>query len=665
MINPKHSTTRPKLGGIARKTGSVALAAMLSLSLAPSLAFAEEVAGAEGGEPTEQTAQPTTTETSNSLATTAQNATQPETKQQAKETTGQMEQKEQSTGTGETTTSTQENTPNATPKATTSQDVTLTFSSNNPMANQMLPTAFSNTGTLVDSNGNRSLNITLTDASKAVALKGITYGGTYYAAENMVVTLPITSFADGMKIDASVSVTIPGHTESQPYPISITVKQADQTSPEQPGVDKTKLSGMIGGAQATLQRYAQKTDEAKAALKSAIEAAQKVADNSNATAEEVRNAMGQLGAALTAFTNSADKPSAPSPEKPGSTDNEKPSASQAVATPDGMSMIVDKQYADVPTTVDIQIDKAGLPPQMLEGMPDGVLAKTFANRSIVSWNGSKYVVTFSLGSERSAKIITAVLYEGKELARGADGLSYTVETSSLKSPLNLIVRTAMTGTTDVPTTLAVDTKAVGENAETPKDDKKPETGSNNQNQNQNSDNKPAAKAEKFQVGHTYRVPIAFTKEGSSETSMAAKYFGTTALVRPKADGTFDVTFAATSEGLNYITSLKYKGKALTRSGDQFTVNIPAAERDTTVPIEMDITMLKTMGINDPVTSDMHLYLSRAEDLGDNAGDAKASSNPPLAQTGDESDAAGLVTLAALAAGGMAVAARRRREELAE
>ena len=58
---------------------------------------------------------------------------------------------------------------------------------------------------------------------------------------------------------------------------------------------------------------------------------------------------------------------------------------------------------------------------------------------------------------------------------------------------------------------------------------------------------------KFQVGHTYQVPIAFMKHNSSEASMAAKYFGDTALVRPQANGTFQVSFAATSEGLNYIS----------------------------------------------------------------------------------------------------------------
>ena len=37
----------------------------------------------------------------------------------------------------------------------------------------------------------------------------------------------------------------------------------------------------------------------------------------------------------------------------------------------------------------------------------------------------------------------------------------------------------------------------------------------------------------FQVGHTYEVPIAFFKQGSvTEKSMAAQYFGDTALVRP-------------------------------------------------------------------------------------------------------------------------------------
>ena len=40
----------------------------------------------------------------------------------------------------------------------------------------------------------------------------------------------------------------------------------------------------------------------------------------------------------------------------------------------------------------------------------------------------------------------------------------------------------------------------------------------------------------FQVGHTYQVPASWLKHNSTEESMAAKYFGDTALVRRHVQG---------------------------------------------------------------------------------------------------------------------------------
>ena len=122
-------------------------------------------------------------------------------------------------------------------------------------------------------------------------------------------------------------------------------------------------------------------------------------------------------------------------------------------------------------------------------------------------------------------------------------------------------------------------------------------GNNGQGNGGTTTTDPAGqKAEQgFQVGHTYQVPVSWLKQNSSETSMAAKYFGDTALVRPQSDGTFKVSFSATSEGANHIISLAYNGSDLAKSGNQYTVSIPKADSDTVVPISMTIKEMEQLG----------------------------------------------------------------------
>lgn len=427
-----------------------------------------------------------------------------------------------------------------------------------------------------------------------------------------------------------------------------------ENQPEQPSVDKTALQEALGAAKAV--QKGQKTDEAWKALQDAIAQAEAALANERIPQTGIDGVTAMLNKAVADFNSSSNaanpaNPSTPEPERPGDSGDGKPGAAEegAVETPGGFKLVKDKAYDVTASTTSAMINQFGL----------------LSKEATVAWNGTAYVVTIGFQGN-AASALKSFTYQGKA-AESLGGNRYRFETADITKPMTLAFSLGspapeMTVEGDV----TLDTTSLPTASGEPiKPEQKPESNSNQNNaqnnSNSNGNDQPAAKAAKFQVGHTYRVPIKFTKENGTETSMAAKYFGDTAIVRPKSDGTFDVTFAATSEGLKYITSLKYQGKNLSRSGDQFTVNIPAAERDTTVPIEMDITMLKSMGINDPVTSDMHLYLSRAEDLGTNAGSTKASSSPMLAQTGDENGVAGLATLAALAAGGMAVAVRRRKE----
>ena len=186
-------------------------------------------------------------------------------------------------------------------------------------------------------------------------------------------------------------------------------------------------------------------------------------------------------------------------------------------------------------------------------------------------------------------------------------------------------------------------------------------GNNGQGNGGTTTTDPAGqKAEQgFQVGHTYQVPVSWLKQNSSETSMAAKYFGDTALVRPQSDGTFKVSFSATSEGASHIISLAYNGSTLAKSGNQYTVSIPKADSDTVVPISMTIKEMEQLGGGAQV-ADMHLKLSQAKDLGTGQDSVVASSSTTMAQTGDvAAGVAGAAAVAALVAGGVAVASRRR------
>lgn len=643
MINPNHRVVRPALGGLARKMGSTALAAALSLSMIPSIAFAEGDVAAEGGEPTEQTApegreltgQTAAAEAPSAPTATPQDEVQPETEGQ------------EPAGSTSTAQPAAKATVNLVEGKVYTAPIALVKDDGSPSG----AARYFDTDATIEKSG-ESYTIIITATAEGRPLISSIEGARSMGEGRYALTAP------SLENDITVSFTISAPGMPRPMTQSCLMKidtdNITENQPEQPSVDKTALQEALGAAKAV--QKGQKTDEAWKALQDAIAQAEAALANERIPQTGIDGVTAMLNKAVADFNSSSNaanpaNPSTPEPERPGDSGDGKPGAAEegAVETPGGFKLVKDKAYDVTASTTSAMINQFGL----------------LSKEATVAWNGTAYVVTIGFQGN-AASALKSFTYQGKA-AESLGGNRYRFETADITKPMTLAFSLGspapeMTVEGDV----TLDTTSLPTASGEPiKPEQKPESNSNQNNaqnnSNSNGNDQPAAKAAKFQVGHTYRVPIKFTKENGTETSMAAKYFGDTAIVRPKSDGTFDVTFAATSEGLKYITSLKYQGKNLSRSGDQFTVNIPAAERDTTVPIEMDITMLKSMGINDPVTSDMHLYLSRAEDLGTNAGSTKASSSPMLAQTGDENGVAGLATLAALAAGGMAVAVRRRKE----
>lgn len=391
-------------------------------------------------------------------------------------------------------------------------------------------------------------------------------------------------------------------------------------------VDKTALNAAIAKAKAIKQ--GNKTDKAFAALQEAIATAEKAAANDKIPQAGVNEATEQLNVAIEKFGISADKPSSSKAD---------------------FKLEQGKEY-----TVPAKLVKA-------DGS-DSMAAQYFEQNATVVWDGAHYKVRFGI-TATGAEYIKGVSHAGADATSlGSNHYEVTVGslaeaielTFGLSTPMGDMQQTAYLSldTTSLPTTSGEPIKPSNPNDN---------TGNNGGNNSGTTTTDPAGrKAEQgFQVGHTYQVPVSWLKQNSSETSMAAKYFGDTALVRPQSDGTFKVSFSATSEGASHIILLAYNGSTLAKSGNQYTVSIPKADSDTVVPISMTIKEMEQLGGGAQV-ADMHLKLSQAKDLGTGQDSMVASSSTTMAQTGDvAAGVAGAAAVAALVAGGVAVASRRR------
>ena len=411
---------------------------------------------------------------------------------------------------------------------------------------------------------------------------------------------------------------------------------ADKADPgqDEQKVDKTLLNQKIADAKAIEQ--GNKTDEAFKALQEAIATAEKAAANDKIPQAGVDAVTEQLQKAIDAFNTSKDA-EAPAPT---------PSEEQAVTTADGFKLVAGKEY-----TLPVSFINATTGEQ-------STAANFMEATATISYADGSYSVTVTPNAQ-GKQFLTAMMYAGKSAVQNADG-SFTISgvpainkdiTVSVTMPGGTVDMGVRLDTTSLPT-------ASGEPV-TPQPPANNNNGSNGNNDGGATTDPNGHQAEQgFQVGHTYQVPASWLKHNSTEESMAAKYFGDTALVRPQSDGTFKVSFSATSEGANHIISLAYNGSDLAKSGNQYTVSIPKADSDTVVPISMTIKEMEQLG-GGAQMADMHLKLSQAKDLGTGQDNVVASSNKILSQTGDNvAGVAGAAAVAAVAAGAAVVARRR-------
>lgn len=442
-------------------------------------------------------------------------------------------------------------------------------------------------------------------------------------------------------------------------------------------VDKSALNAAIADAKALAQGG--KTDEAWDELQAAIATAEKAAANESIPQQGVDGVTAQLNAAIEKFKNSPDK-----------------------ETPSGdYDMVVGKTY-----TASVSYAGTGSFAGM-QDMLNQMVSKYFGNAVELALleDGTYDVVVYFGGSTGYDDAIGDLIYNGQAVKQSANK-TYTVNVPSLENAIDLALHVGGSMNMDITYAMAIDTSTIAlkegeppvasidksalqslvDQAAALTQGKKSDAAweslqttlsaaravLNDAGASQDAVNEAATSLKEaidrfnasenvaFQVGHTYEVPMAFFKHGSvTEKSMAAQYFGDTALVRPQENGTFAVSFAATGQGLEYIKSLSYNGAKVSQNGSQFMLSIPASESDTVIPLDMSITMMEQLGIGQSQVADLHLYLSQAKDLGTGQS-GKAASSSNLAQTGDA--ATGLVTLAggALVAGAaVAMTARRR------
>ena len=457
-------------------------------------------------------------------------------------------------------------------------------------------------------------------------------------------TLPLPS-VDGT-YDFTFSYTITAMNRTNVHDFQLVLDggtysgETSKPSQDEQKVDKSKLNAAIATAKALEQ--GEKSDEAWNTLQTAIETAEKAAANDKIPQAGVDGVTAQLNKAIEAFKTSEDVAD-PMPDP----------VEKTVTTADGFKLVEGKAY-ELPVKF-INVSTGA----------ESMAAKFMETSAMVVYTDGAYSVTIT-PTEQGTQFLTAVAYNGKPATKNADG-SFTISGVPAINK-DLTVSVTMPGSTvDMGVRLDASSlpTASGEpiTPEQPKQDPADGNGNTNTNPGAATTAPDAQQAEQgFQVGHTYQVPTSWLKHNSTEESMAAKYFGDTALVRPQSDGTFKVSFSATGEGESHIVKLTYNGAELAKSGTQYTVSIPKTDSDTVVPISMTIKEMEQLGGGAQV-ADMHLKLSQAKDLGTGQDSVVASSSKVLSQTGDNlADVAGAAGVVAVVAAGAAVAARRRGKQ---
>ena len=451
-------------------------------------------------------------------------------------------------------------------------------------------------------------------------LGNITYQGKKVAkAQNAdgsaVYSFTVDTLDETLDITFGYTITAMNRTNLHPFQVALGDAQADVST-----VDKTALTSAIVTAEAVEQ--GDKPDSSFTALQDAIAQAYATVDNHGTTADQVSRGVETLNKAVETF-KAAGEDDADEPEQPG----------------EDVKLEVGREY-----TVDVKLQKQ----DGSESMAAGYFEKT----ATVVYDGTSYAVSFNVTAE-GAEYIKSIKGADATVEDLGDG-AYRATVKSLDARIALTFGLSTpVGEMSQTGYLWIDTASLGLKPQQPGTT---EGGSGNGGSDDNgssSTEENATATASFEVGHTYQVPIAFKKSGSSETSMAAQYFGDTALVRPQANGTYTVSFSTNKA--EWISGLTFKGATVARSGSQYAVTIPATTADTVLTLGLTIAPMGDKAVN----CDMHLYLSQAKDLGTGQDNLTASSAKVLPSTGDTA-LAGSVAVASLGLAAIAGAEMLRR-----
>lgn len=495
--------------------------------------------------------------------------------------------------------------------------------------------SFSDKVKVTASNGSYIIELTAKSLGEGNTLGDVTYQGKKVAKTvnedgSATYSIPVSSITDTYDITFGYTVNMgPRGTMTNLHPFQLVVGNA---TPNVSFVDRTGLTSEIVKAEAVEQ--GSKTDKAFSALQQAIADAYATVDAADATDASIAAGVKAITGAVEAF-NTSKVAEAPAPT---------PSDDQTVTTADGFKLVAGKEYALPVSFVNATTGEQSTAANFMEAT------------ATVSYADGSYSVTVTPNAQ-GKQFLTAMTYGGKSAVQNADGSFAISGVPAINKDITVSV-TMPGGTVDMGVRL--DTTSLPTASGEPVTPQPPANNNNGGNNGGGATTDPNGRqAEQgFQVGHTYQVPASWLKHNSTEESMAAKYFGDTALVRPQSDGTFKVSFSATSEGASHIISLAYNGSDLAKSGNQYTVSIPKADSDTVVPISMTIKEMEQLGGGAQI-ADMHLKLSQAKDLGTGQDNAVASSSKILSQTGDNvAGVAGAAAVAAVAAGAAVVARRR-------
>lgn len=484
--------------------------------------------------------------------------------------------------------------------------------------------------------------------SYSAAIGDLAYNGQAIKQVDQTYTFTVASIKS--PIDLTVYI---GGAMSGMFPDGVTYAMTFDTASlpteaPKPVVDLTELTAALEAARAVEQ--GKKTDEAWGVLQQAIAMAEQ-ALATVASTEEANAAAATLAAAVDTFQASADKVDpAPEPGPDPAPEPEPEPEPEPDPAPgaDAYGMAVGKTYTASASYAGTG-SYAGMD-AVLNQMVGRYFGKTVQLQRL---EDGTYNVIFSFAEYSSA--IGDMTYNGAAIKQTAER-TYVVNVPALSRAIDLGIQVngAMGGVV-VTFAMTVDTASIKEAASggtAGGSTSGSGTSSSEQPSSQNSAPEQLSQAkEGFQAGHTYRVPIAFKKSGSSEQSMANQYFGSYANVYVQADGSFKVSF--TTNKAEWISNLSSSKGTVTQDGSTFSMVLAATQADTVLPLSMYVKPMKSQ-----VSCDLYLYLSRATDLG--AGDKGKPSGLP--QTGDASV---LATMAAAGAGvavlGVGMALERRRE----